>query len=505
MKVIYSKYNRNRLPSFQIKTMIIEDATELYVEKYALTQAAYPHIKNIYNNYLVQQKQYSHLHFAKAIQIGQSGLRFEYINGTTMDALLFESVLSKNPVLFLQYIKEYIDFLKGFNPEFKSEFRPSQEFRSIFGCTPVFANVHCMHEANIDLTFDNIIRHDSKKVIIDYEWIFNTEVPLDYIVFRSINRFFWKYGEYLNGFMDLKDLFRELHIDYLEEYEEMEHGFQAYVLGNRQHGLGSQYIRTQVKVSDLQQELIEYKNKTGEHSSLFEKANEEIEKLKKEKLNVSTEFNEVNRKLTHYLFQSDKLNNEVKRLSLLNEGLQADKDLSLKMIEKQELAARVVDERIEAKLSKINELEKTLRGRISRKIAGKKYLVLHQLAVKENNARINFNKDELIRSNNEEIMELRKRLQDLENYIAGLEDEKNSMKLELNHLQLSQTDMLDKHHLVVLENQHLSKTNHESNLKLQEINEAFQLLQAEHHQLKYDYNLLSQQLYQGLREEESID
>ncbi|MNM71026.1 Chromosome partition protein Smc [compost metagenome] len=502
MNIIYSKYNRNRKPSFQIKTMIVEDETRLYVEKYALNHEAKPHIENIYNNYTKQQKRYNHLHFANAVQISQDGVRFEYINGKTMDALLLETVSSKNAMLFLQYIKEYMNFLKEFNPVFKVEYQPSREFTKIFGCTPVFENVKCMAETNVDLTFDNVILHDSNKVIIDYEWIFDTEVPLDFIVFRSISRFFWKYGDYLDGFMNIEDIFRELDIGYLEEYQEMERGFQAYVLGNREHELGNQYKRNHIKISELQQNVVEYKHKIEEQSNQLEEARQEIERLKEEKRKGSNEMNEVNRKLTHCLFQSDHLKDEVRRLELINKGLQTDKDLSVKIIERLETAIRVADEKIEVKLSDINELEKTFRGRISKKIAGKKYLLLYQSAVNENNTRKEFNNSELIHLNNTEITELRKRLQDLENYVLELEEEKNSNHLELNHLRSSLHDVSDKHHRIVLENEHLLKTNHKSSLKLEELNEAFQLLQKEHHQMKYDYNRLSQKLYQGLREEE---
>lgn len=502
MNVIYSKYNRNRLPSFQIKTIILEDNTELYVEKYALNSQANPHIEAIYSNYYKQREKYPYVQFAKVEKIGKSGLRFDFIRGQTMDALLLEAVLSKNVILFVEHIKEYRDFLNGFNPIFKAEFQPNQQFSQVFGCTPFFENVECLPETNIDLTFDNVLLSQSNKVVIDYEWIFDTSVPLNFIVYRSISRFFWKYGEYLQDFISINDLFRELNIGYLDEFQQMENGFQSYVLGTREHGLSQTYKRNDVKVSDIVHDLNDCKSRISEYSGLLERKEEELRDFKDKELNLHNEMAELNRKMTHCLFQSDKLKDENKRLSILNEGLLNDKEINLNMIYMLENSAREVEERVEAKLNEILLLEQTFRGRLLKRLAGKKFSELAQSVINENAECRNSEREKLIELNNTEIKSLRTRLGELETYITQLEEEKESSHLEINHLKNSLHDLRDEHHHIVLEKEHLQRTNHESNLKLNEINEAYQLLQSKHHQLKYEYSLLSKQLYQGLREEE---
>ena len=109
----------------------------------------------------------------------------------------------------------------------------------------------CLPLANIDMTFDNIIKSKNGKFfIIDYEWLFEIPVPLNYIIYRSAILFFPKYSEYLNGFLTKQEFFNAVGItsSELKTYGYMERAFRAYVHGTLKYALKGQYLK---KVNEI--------------------------------------------------------------------------------------------------------------------------------------------------------------------------------------------------------------------------------------------------------------
>lgn len=505
MKVLYSKFNRNRLPQFQIKTSVIEQEGYLYVEKHALKKEAKFHLENIYSKYLLLTEKYPDIRLVNTTKLNNSSLQFEYINGNTLDALLLECVLSKNILEFNKCLKEYILILHEFPKEKISKFEPDSEFIKIFGCQPEFEDVECMLLTNVDLTFDNIMIYQSQKIIIDYEWIFTTKVPVSYLLYRSLNRFFWKYGEYLRGFLYIEDFYKQLGITYIKEYEEMEKGFQSYVLGDRQHEISRNYQRQSYRLDDLKHQTEEYRNKlTLLEGSLDDKCRI-IEELGKLKNTLEENLNQLNDKLRHAQFSYKDLKNQ---LSALQEKSRVDQINANSSKEELKVLRQTVDSILEIATKEIELIDKTKqtwRGRIGRKIIGKKNYNISKRLLSVSKVNLEQADIQIAGIKNRKVQDLQYQIDNLLSLVEEQNNHNKSKELELNHLQSQLTDILNKHHNIVLEREHLAYENHQSNVKNKELNDAYLDLQGKYHELKYQNNQLMEQLYKGLGEEERID
>ncbi|MBZ6453768.1 MAG UNVERIFIED_CONTAM: hypothetical protein MIN83_25820, partial [Paenibacillus polymyxa] len=106
MKIIYTKYNRNRLPRFQLKTSILTDNTEInYVQKEALTTDSKAHIKQIYDNYVFMSERYPHINSAKASLKDDNAITFEFAPGKSLDEHMLDAISKKNIPDLLRYIR----------------------------------------------------------------------------------------------------------------------------------------------------------------------------------------------------------------------------------------------------------------------------------------------------------------------------------------------------------------------------------------------------------------
>ena len=114
MNVIYARYNRHRLAPFQIETSILEVNGAKTVIKKALTSEAINHIHAIRSGYDLIQ---SNLNAGTLVLPSQtafdaSSISFQYIDGKSLDHLLFQSFRKKNKITFFKIIDDYCALLK---------------------------------------------------------------------------------------------------------------------------------------------------------------------------------------------------------------------------------------------------------------------------------------------------------------------------------------------------------------------------------------------------------
>ncbi|MBW4081591.1 hypothetical protein [Paenibacillus sp. S150] len=503
MKILYSKFSRNRLPCFQIKTSILKDQGIIYVEKQALNKEAYAHIQNIYNNYTLLHSKYQNVEFVRTTKLGEDKLRFEFIEGNTLDGLLLSSIRSHDMNRFFKYLREYIDLLKSFGTNVIPKFQADNEFLKVFKFQPELENVECFSETNVDLTFDNILvnKSNSNKVIIDFEWILIANTPMDYIIFRSVSRLFWKYGNYLRGFLKIEEVFSELKISNIEQYQKMERGFQTYVLGNREYEIGSQYRRQTINLSELKNQANEYLVSIERNEASLSDTLMKNEELKREIDFVKQQQNEINSKLIHAQFQSEEFRNKVKNLEEVNSNLISSIHQAKNEIDILSNSLLTADVHISSILEEIRRIEGTWRGTVVKKIIGIEYFGKSQELEKSNEVRIEEYQSKLVLKKNEEIMDLQSRLQEMELKLEQVGKSKLSDQLEINHLKTHLTEILDRYHNVDLQNKHLARQNHENTVKNKELVDVYESIQKEFHQLKHQNENLLNQIYKGLGEE----
>ena len=113
MEVIYSIYNRHRLPEFQIETNIIEENGQKKVIKKAITKEAYPHIEDIYKNYFKLKDTIinKNVKLPEILKKKDNFISFEFIEGKNFDKILFEAFLNKNEDEYFKLLDEYYKVL----------------------------------------------------------------------------------------------------------------------------------------------------------------------------------------------------------------------------------------------------------------------------------------------------------------------------------------------------------------------------------------------------------
>ena len=241
-KICYAKYNRTRIPEFQTKTLIVEENGEKKVVKEALFSEGQSHIQSFLDKYVWINDLYQNIQPVNCtFENGQAV--FPCLNGDTVGSCL-ELLLSDRGTL-LSEMKKYMDKLFCYKDEYIIDFEMTQKFENIFGvCNK---NCKALKIANIDEIFDNFIIDGNQIYLIDYEWVFDFPIPLDFIRFRSVYYFYVKNGNYLSNTISLDE-----YLDYFgydsnnrENWIQMDDAFQQYV-----HGKDRSYIYTKNYTKD---------------------------------------------------------------------------------------------------------------------------------------------------------------------------------------------------------------------------------------------------------------
>jgi len=193
MKILYVKNNSERDPKFQLKTIIYEKNNQKFIKKQALTLEAIPHLKKMKESYknLSSAIVHPNLKLAKIIDESTDSLTFEFIEGESLETKLSDASKINN-IAQEKILDKYITLVKtafktipystsiGKDPTYKTLFG-NLDFSMLHDET-FFANI-----SNIDLIFSNIIYADDTIYLIDYEWAYETPMPINYIIHRTIS------------------------------------------------------------------------------------------------------------------------------------------------------------------------------------------------------------------------------------------------------------------------------------------------------------------------------
>lgn len=314
MKIVYAKYNSKRLSKFQISTIIIKD-DELYVLKSPETKEAKNHIKTIYENYF---KLLSHCRcdILKPKKLKDS-LRFPFLPLKTLHEQLLSYYFDKDMSKFEALIYKYLHFIDTISNIKEVVFVPSDNFIKVFGNVSFEEPIETICMANIDLIFSNIFVQDERFIMTDYEWIFDFEVPKDYIIARALVEFSKhipiNVEAYLPSFKKYKDIFFS-----------MEKHFCSYVFGSNQYlqsrsELMYPYIKQKVVDNNdinLQKQVVSLQEENSKLQEQVKIYQEEINKLQKEIEKIIKQRDEIilDYKALEKVAQSLRLKNRLKNL-----------------------------------------------------------------------------------------------------------------------------------------------------------------------------------------------
>ena len=229
---IYSvRYSVNRKIEYQIKTVIYEENGIVSVKKEPYTKYANNHILNICRNYELLKNSSMKLVIPK---IKENAVVFPFINGESLDAKLIFDVNNGDIDSFKSRIKKFKKIIE--NDEV-IKFSITDKFEKIFGDGYNFDGLYSLKISNIDSNFDNLIIDDNNEItVIDYEWVFDFPIPLDFVFYRSISSFISKYQLPQKFLLAIEEIFSDLDIskEMLIYFDEMEQHFTTYIGHNTQ-------------------------------------------------------------------------------------------------------------------------------------------------------------------------------------------------------------------------------------------------------------------------------
>ncbi len=210
--IIYVKLNQDRKREFRLLTQIVEEQDQCLVEKKPMNPDAKPFAeKYIQKGALRISDGYENL----PCEVQGDSVRYPFLKGITLHDRIVAWVNEGN----IGKIKSaLLDFYAVCFAERKKEKNyQNQEFCEIFGFYPGKAHYECISPANIDLICANVFLEGDKNYIIDYEWVFDFPVPVQFIMWRLLHELYGRIPK-LNGLCPEHTMMGLFDIDY-SDYE----------------------------------------------------------------------------------------------------------------------------------------------------------------------------------------------------------------------------------------------------------------------------------------------
>lgn len=238
-QILYTKYSNDRAERFMIRTDIVKTAEGLEVRKVPLSEAAKTHVRAMkeWEEILDRSCKKNHISANRCRLQGDTAC-FEYLFGRTFEEKLDELRSRKDYEGLLKELSGYRTLLMG---ALQTEpFAKSREFVRMFG-NPEFGRAcEGAKVNNLDWIFGNLMETEDGVQIIDYEWTFPVQVPVEYLLWRALSLY-----EYSREDIKALGLMAQMGITPEEEqiFADMEHHFQLWLLGGT-HPIESHYCST---------------------------------------------------------------------------------------------------------------------------------------------------------------------------------------------------------------------------------------------------------------------
>lgn len=230
-KVIYTKYSVERSDNFKIVTSIVKNENgSMQVEKKAAHYKAQSHVESLSEKYKDLKEYYQDSVIEPVFcEMADGQAIFPYIEGENLESKLDKYVDEKDYKGILSEIENYKKMITD-NVEIVP-FHICDEFIGVFGANYPEEGINAFKVSDIDLIFSNIIISRDKWKVIDYEWTFNFAVPVEFIVYRAIK--FYAEINAKRKFLTDNNIYSFLGISEKERelYNKMDDAFQSYVYG----------------------------------------------------------------------------------------------------------------------------------------------------------------------------------------------------------------------------------------------------------------------------------
>ncbi|HNX48441.1 MAG TPA: glycosyltransferase [Methanomassiliicoccales archaeon] len=247
--VDFVKYNRERLPQYRTETSVLSSDTERWVIKRALTAEGMPHVLNMVKGANLLRTLLRNANVPVTVPV-EGGVRIDYIDGRSIEDELVGLAMRGDREGFVEAIQMFRTFLETLGLTGKAEMNGT--VKELLAGVPDSVG-ELMPVANLDLTFDNVIVDgDGRRWITDQEWVFDSPVPISFLMYRSLYVMYLK-NERRLGIITFPEALIEAGVpeELWEPYQHSCERFIDLVLGkDRPHLIPSSYIKAERRLAD---------------------------------------------------------------------------------------------------------------------------------------------------------------------------------------------------------------------------------------------------------------
>ncbi len=251
-QTVFVKYSNDRAKEFALRTDIVKKITDYKVRKIPIGEEARAHVQRMKHwEEVLTPLCWRHQIGVNRCVLEGDGACFEYLKGSTLEERLDTLRRQKD---YAGLTSEILRFQRLLTETLASEAIPfvkSETFVQMFGnpeFTKAYKGAPCN---NLDWIFGNLMETEDGLWMIDYEWTFEVQVPIEYLLWRALSL-------YLYGREDVSGLgiMTQVGISKEEEriFEEMEHHFQLWLLQGTVT-IGAQYLATAGRTITLEDML----------------------------------------------------------------------------------------------------------------------------------------------------------------------------------------------------------------------------------------------------------
>ena len=198
----YVKIHSDKDPECQIYTTIFSDGT---VSKSPITPEANGHIRRMYerSTYVMGK-----IRCLPAEMKGDS-ISYAFLDQKSCEDLLIDAVIDDDRDRFFEIVEDFYDAL--FYNSFECSDYASEEFLEIFR-EKSDIKFHCHEKSNFDIGFANMFLIDGVFTAIDYEWIADFPIPLEFLFYVSFFYHFYS-SKLIREFTSYEEIFNHFNLD----------------------------------------------------------------------------------------------------------------------------------------------------------------------------------------------------------------------------------------------------------------------------------------------------
>lgn len=211
---VYSKFTKERREDYQIETMMYHKGEQTSIGKRCIYAKGTRHMAKMIENYEYFQKKMPGVLAGIKTWGDDRAVQFEFIHGVSLAESLDHCVEQGLREQFLALLQQYCDLARQLVGE-QTENRADH--------------------VNTDLNFDNVIvTADGTLRVIDYEWISEELMPVDFPIYRALYAYYIRSHNSLGQFISIEECreFCKISSEDWNTYQQMNENYNDRIMGD---------------------------------------------------------------------------------------------------------------------------------------------------------------------------------------------------------------------------------------------------------------------------------